>query len=261
MIVRVLISAGQNGASSCTGAMMADIADYEVARTGNFLPGTVAACYSFVDKLISSFSTTIAGFSLAMIGYTTTMPQPGDPATTALRVLTIVMTLGMPIIGWVCTIIAMKFYPLTTEKMVEVQTQVHEMREAAQTEQPPQYRKSGEASASPLLIKGLPLLVFAAVFCRGGAGELPKGLAEIAAGAEVQPVGNLLYARVGDGEQQLCPLNLGDIDVIVDGDPGFLLELAGEVIFRIPRPGGQVGYAEVLLNVQLDIIAAGLYLF
>lgn len=133
VIVRVLMSAGQNGASSCTGAMMADIADYEVARTGNFLPGTVAACYSFVDKLISSFSTTIAGFSLAIIGYTTTMPQPGDPATLALRVLAIIMTLGMPIIGWVCTIIAMKFYPLSTEKMVEVQTQVHEMREAAKT--------------------------------------------------------------------------------------------------------------------------------
>lgn len=96
VIVRVLMAAGQNGASSCTGAMMADIAE-------------------------------------AIIGYTT-MPQPGDPATMALRALAIVMTLGMPIIGWLCTIVAMKFYPLTTEKMVEVQTQVHEMREAAQTE-------------------------------------------------------------------------------------------------------------------------------
>lgn len=42
--------------------------------------------------------------------------------------------IATPILGWVCTMIAMKFYPLTTEKMVEVQTQVHTMRESAQTE-------------------------------------------------------------------------------------------------------------------------------
>lgn len=131
IIVRVLMSAGQNGASSCTGAMMADIADYEAVRTGNFLPGTVAACYSFVDKFISSFSSTIATLSVAAIGYTTVMPQPNDPATHGVLVLTIIMTLGMPILGWLCTILAMKFYPLTTEKMVEVQTKAHEIRVAA----------------------------------------------------------------------------------------------------------------------------------
>ena len=111
--------------------MMADIADYEAVRTGNFLPGTVAACYSFVDKFISSFSSTIAALSVAVIGYTTVLPQPNDPASTPILVLTIIMTLGMPILGWLCTILAMKFYPLTTEKMVEVQTKAHEMREAA----------------------------------------------------------------------------------------------------------------------------------
>ena len=31
------------------------------------------------------------------------------------------LAFGMPIIGWVCTLIAMKWYPLTKEKMIEVQ--------------------------------------------------------------------------------------------------------------------------------------------
>ena len=31
------------------------------------------------------------------------------------------MWLGMMILGWVCSIIAMHWYPLTAEKMVEVQ--------------------------------------------------------------------------------------------------------------------------------------------
>ena len=68
---------------------------------------------------------------MALIGYNTVLPQPNDPASTPILILTIVMTLGMPILGWLCTILAMKFYPLTTEKMVEVQTKAHEMREAS----------------------------------------------------------------------------------------------------------------------------------
>lgn len=127
----VLKNLGQNGTSACTQAMLADVADYEISRSGNFMPGTVAACYSFVDKLISSFATTVAGFALTFIGYATAMPQPTDAATGVTLPFVIIMTLGLPILGWLCTIVAMKFYPLTQEKMVEVQQKNNELREAA----------------------------------------------------------------------------------------------------------------------------------
>ena len=130
----VLRLLGQNGTTACTQAMLADVSDYEASRSGKFLPGTVSACYSFVDKVVSSFATTIAGFALAFIGYASAMPQPTDAVTAATLPFVIIMTLGVPVIGWVCTIVAMKFYPLTQEKMVEVQQKNNELRKAAAKE-------------------------------------------------------------------------------------------------------------------------------
>ena len=37
---------------------------------------------------------------------------------------------GMPILGWICNIIAMKFYELDRERMVQVQKTLNERREA-----------------------------------------------------------------------------------------------------------------------------------
>lgn len=132
----ILRNVGQNGASACGMAMMGDISDYETSMSGKVMPGTVAACYSFIDKIISSLATTIAGFALAAIGYVSVMPQPTDAATPQIRWLVIIMTLCVPMIGWLCTIVAMKFYPLTKEKMVEVQAKVNELRESAAEEAP-----------------------------------------------------------------------------------------------------------------------------
>ena len=88
----------------------------------------------FVDKFISSFSSTIATLSVAAIGYTTVMPQPNDPTSTPILILTIIMTLGMPILGWLCTIFAMKFYPLTKEKMEEIRVEIAAIKAKAMQE-------------------------------------------------------------------------------------------------------------------------------
>lgn len=131
LVVYFLRNFGQNATSAMTNAVLADVADYEAYRTGNYMPGTVSACYSFVDKMISSLSTTIAGVALALVGYANTMPQPTDVPTASTVPIVIFMTICMPVLGWLCTLVAMKFYPLTAEKMVEVQTCNHEAREAA----------------------------------------------------------------------------------------------------------------------------------
>ena len=55
--------------------MIADCTDYEVARTGAYAPGIIGTIFSFVDKVVSSLSTTIVGFLLAGIGYTSTLPH------------------------------------------------------------------------------------------------------------------------------------------------------------------------------------------
>lgn len=107
--------------STATNALRMDIVDYELYRSGRFLPASVSATYSFVDKLVSSLGSTIATSMVALIGYTTVAPQAGDPLTTAVKVMVVILLIGFPIVGWICTIVAMKKSELTKEKMVEVQ--------------------------------------------------------------------------------------------------------------------------------------------
>lgn len=43
--------------------------------------------------------------------------------------MTMVLMFGFPILGWICTLVAMRKYPLTKEKMVEVQEKMVEVQE------------------------------------------------------------------------------------------------------------------------------------
>lgn len=85
---------------------------------------------SFLDKIISSFGALLASASVALIGYTSTMPQPGDECTTGVLVLTIGLTYALPMLGWICTLVAMKFCHLNREEMVAVQKRIAEKKEA-----------------------------------------------------------------------------------------------------------------------------------
>lgn len=92
------------------------------------MPASISATYSFVDKFISSFGATIATLMIGLIGYTTTTPQQGDPLTMGVRVMTVLLFCGFPIIGWICTIVSMKNSELTREKMVEVQKEISDKK-------------------------------------------------------------------------------------------------------------------------------------
>ena len=47
--------------------MTADCADYEVYRTGKYVPGMMGTLFSLVDKLISSFAPLLTGVAFAAI--------------------------------------------------------------------------------------------------------------------------------------------------------------------------------------------------
>lgn len=102
-------------------AMRADLADYENVRSGKFMPSVVASAYLFIDQMVSSLGSTIAAVCISMVGYVNTVPQMGDEATWPKFWVTMFLLLGMPVIGWLLNLIAMKFYTLDKEKMIEVQ--------------------------------------------------------------------------------------------------------------------------------------------
>ena len=116
-----LISGAKSATNSCVITMYQDVSDYEFYRTGKYMPGMVIATITMAGKVVSSLAATIVGFSLTAIGYVTTSPQPGDPITPGVFWVTMTMWLGFLVLGWAASIIALKFYPLTGEKMAEVQ--------------------------------------------------------------------------------------------------------------------------------------------
>ena len=134
MIGYTLASLAKNGTMMCVTTtntmMLSDIVDFEHARTGNYLPATITGTYSFVDKLISSFGATVASFAIALIGFTTTLPQPTDNPTPEIKFVALFLTFGLPILGRLCAIVAMKFNPITKESMIEAHRVIQERAEA-----------------------------------------------------------------------------------------------------------------------------------
>lgn len=134
----ILLYTISKGAIAISGAfvipMISDCADYETSISGRFVPGMMGTLFSFIDKLISSFSTTIITLSVAAIGFTTTLPDVTDSVTPALFWLTMFLFIGMPIFGWVASLISMKFYPLDKKKMTEVQEEIAAVKKAATEE-------------------------------------------------------------------------------------------------------------------------------
>lgn len=134
MILYVLLTLILNGSKMCVTtadtSFMADIIDYELDRSGKYVPAVVSGTYSLIDKLVSSFSALIATGSVALIGYTAAMPQPTDELTPAIFWLTMAIYFGLPLIGWVITLFAMKNCKLDRAEMVEVQKRIAAKKKA-----------------------------------------------------------------------------------------------------------------------------------
>lgn len=135
MIGFVLLTLAQNGANMCittvNTAFTADIIDYELDRGGKYIPAVITGTYSLIDKIISSFGALIATGAVALIGYTSTLPQTTDPGTPAIFWMTMAVKYGLPILGWACTLLAMRFCKLGKTEMVEVQKRIADKKAAA----------------------------------------------------------------------------------------------------------------------------------
>ncbi len=136
MILYVLLTLVCNGFAMCVTtantAFMADIIDYELDRSGKYIPAVITGTYSLIDKIVSSFSQAIATSGVALIGYTASLPQPGDAATTGVFWMTMFLRYGLAILGWICTLLAMRTCKLTKEEMANVQERIAEKKKAAQ---------------------------------------------------------------------------------------------------------------------------------
>ncbi len=138
MILYILLTLVCNGfmmaGTTANTAFMADIIDFELDRSGKYIPAVVSGTYSLVDKIVSSFSALIATACVALIGYTTTMPQPSDSPTGSIFWVTMFLRYGLAILGWLCTLWAMRGCNLGKAEMVEVQKRIADRKAEARAE-------------------------------------------------------------------------------------------------------------------------------
>ena len=100
--------------------MIADCCDYEMMRSGKYVPGLMGALFSFVEKAVSAFGTGFVGLVLTLIGFGDVLPQVSDPITDTIKWTTLFLFCGVPILGWALTLLAMHNYELDKHKMNEI---------------------------------------------------------------------------------------------------------------------------------------------
>ena len=118
-----------NGCKSITNnmvvPMIADCSDYERCRSGKFVPGLMGALFSFVDKVFAALGTGFVGIVMFVMGYNRRLPQIGDDVTPALKWTTLFLYCGVPILGWICSLISMRYYALDKKTMQEITQKLH----------------------------------------------------------------------------------------------------------------------------------------
>ncbi len=109
--------------------MVADCSDYETYRSGKYIPGIMGTLFSLVDKLVSSLSATVVGIAVSLIGIKS-LPTADTPYSSGMNVVVIILFCVVPMVAWIATIIAMKGYILTGDKMKEIQEVNRKRKEA-----------------------------------------------------------------------------------------------------------------------------------
>ena len=100
--------------------MVADCADYETYRSGKYIPGIMGTLFSLVDKLVSSLASLVVTIAVGFIGLSS-IPDQYSPYVPGINVVVIVLFCVIPMLAWAATLIAMKGYTLTGERMKTIQ--------------------------------------------------------------------------------------------------------------------------------------------
>ncbi len=109
--------------------MVADCSDYETYRSGKYIPGIMGTLFSLVDKLVSSLSATIVGIAVSMIGLEN-LPTADTLYSSGMSTVVIILFCIVPMAAWAVTLLIMRKYELTGERMKEIQAVNNQRKEA-----------------------------------------------------------------------------------------------------------------------------------
>lgn len=112
--------------------MVADCSDYETYVSGKYIPGIMGTLFSLVDKLVSSLASLVVTIAVSFIGLSS-IPDQYSPYVPGMNWVVSVLFCIIPMVAWAATLIAMKGYTLTGERMKTIQA-VNAARKQAVTQ-------------------------------------------------------------------------------------------------------------------------------
>lgn len=105
-----------------------------IATEGYGIAVATMGIIATVCRLFDAVTDALAAFLITFIGYKTTTPQMGDEATWPLFWMSMLLSFGLPILGFACTLVSMKWYHLTKEEMQNVAQTIHNKDEASKSQ-------------------------------------------------------------------------------------------------------------------------------
>ena len=125
--------------SNLVTAMVGDIADYEYTLSGKFIPGTIAASISFVEKIIGSFLGLIIFGVMMFSGFRGIGKEAVVPENVFINYRfyysVLVCVFLLPALGHLITYLAMRNYPIFSDNMNKISLKMAEERRLNEIEQ------------------------------------------------------------------------------------------------------------------------------
>lgn len=103
--------------------MIADCVDYETYKYNKTIPGVISTLFSFVDKLISSLSTSLISVML-LFSLGSSSLDINTPYSNGLFIVFIIAGILIPLLSFIINIIMMRHYELDKHKMEEISNEL-----------------------------------------------------------------------------------------------------------------------------------------
>lgn len=97
-IIQLLSNASNMTLIVTHGILKNDMVDYELYKTGKYLPAVINGVFNFIDQFISSMTTLVIAGTISFVGYQATIPQPSDSLTSEKKWITLLLCYGFPIL-------------------------------------------------------------------------------------------------------------------------------------------------------------------
>ena len=106
-------------------AMLPDCVDWAEWKFGKRTDGLTSSSLTFINKFTGAFGASLASLILGTMGFVANQDQ-----SAAVNSMIVFMRFGLPIIGYICSLISLRFYEITEEKLKEVNAELQERRAA-----------------------------------------------------------------------------------------------------------------------------------